>query len=219
MVACQRTDISTEFSLTANKIALIIAWLLRFVKFDELNDEHAKKEIEHLTSGYEDKKLFFIDRLAQGVAKIAAAVIFCGLALFEFWNYPPFKIIDISDIPSAYAWLKNEPGDFVIAEYPLDINSPNEMYKFYQTKHEKKMIDGTIPGSYANKTEKDMLRLSGANTVARLSKMQVKYALVHKADYLNNGLVDEVEELEKIAHNPGLKFLKTFDDIDVYAVR
>lgn len=30
-------------------------------------------------------------------------------------------------------------------------DSPNEMYKFYQTEHEKKIINGTIPGTYANK--------------------------------------------------------------------
>jgi pyruvate,water dikinase len=46
---------------------------MALVHFDVLSDDHAKKEIEQLTVGYEDKKLFFIDRLAQGVAKIAAA--------------------------------------------------------------------------------------------------------------------------------------------------
>ncbi|MBS3920454.1 MAG: phosphoenolpyruvate synthase [Deltaproteobacteria bacterium] len=46
---------------------------MALVQFDSLNDDHVRKEIEQLTVGYEDKKVFFIDRLAQGVAKIAAA--------------------------------------------------------------------------------------------------------------------------------------------------
>jgi len=46
---------------------------MALVHFDQLDDEHAKREIEQLTVGYEDKKVFFIDRLAQGVAKVAAA--------------------------------------------------------------------------------------------------------------------------------------------------
>ncbi len=58
---------------------------MALVNFDDLKDEHAKREIERLTAGYEDKKLFFIDRLAQGVAKIAAAF------------YPKDVIVRMSD--------------------------------------------------------------------------------------------------------------------------
>ncbi len=43
------------------------------IHFDELKDENVKKEIEKLTEGYGDKKQFFIDKLAEGVAMIAAA--------------------------------------------------------------------------------------------------------------------------------------------------
>lgn len=61
---------------------------MALVQFDDLNDEHVKKEIEQLTAGYEDKRLFFIDRLAQGVAKIAAAF------------YPKEVIVRMSDFKS-----------------------------------------------------------------------------------------------------------------------
>jgi pyruvate,water dikinase len=46
---------------------------MALVQFDSLNDEHVRREIEQLAVGYEDKKVYFIDRLSQGVAKIAAA--------------------------------------------------------------------------------------------------------------------------------------------------
>ncbi len=61
---------------------------MALVQFDDLNDVHIRKEVEQLTAGYEDKRLFFIDRLAQGVAKIAAAF------------YPKDVIVRMSDFKS-----------------------------------------------------------------------------------------------------------------------
>jgi pyruvate,water dikinase len=46
---------------------------MALVHFDSLRDDHVRREIEQLTIGYEDKKVYFIDRLSQGVAKIASA--------------------------------------------------------------------------------------------------------------------------------------------------
>lgn len=61
---------------------------MALIRFDEMHDDHARKEIEQLTVGYEDKKGFFIDRLAQGVAKLAAAF------------YPKDVIVRMSDFKS-----------------------------------------------------------------------------------------------------------------------
>ncbi len=46
---------------------------LALINYDKLTDAKVKKEIDRLTEGYADKKQFYIDRLAQGVALIAAA--------------------------------------------------------------------------------------------------------------------------------------------------
>jgi len=40
--------------------------------------------------------------------------------------------------------------------------------------------------------------------------MKVKYALVHRGDYLNTELTQDKEELERIAQNKGLRFIRTF---------
>ena len=61
---------------------------MALVGFESLNDSHVKREIEQLTIGYEDKEAFFVDRLAQGVAKIAAAF------------YPKDVIVRMSDFKS-----------------------------------------------------------------------------------------------------------------------
>jgi len=153
---------------------------------------------------------FILDKLNSRKKKNAAIALFFGLVLFEFWNYPPFKVIDVSRAPEVYYWLKEQSGDFIVAEYSLDYGSPNEMYKFYQATHEKKIINGTIPGTYANRIAKTIDKLSDPHTPAALKWMGVKYVLVHKEGYLKTDLVEEKEEFSKISANRGLKLVKSF---------
>jgi pyruvate,water dikinase len=58
---------------------------LALIHFDELADKAAKAEIERLTAAYSDKPQFFVDKLAQGVAMLAAAF------------YPKDVILRLSD--------------------------------------------------------------------------------------------------------------------------
>jgi len=58
---------------------------LALVDFERLVDPLAKAEIEFLTAGYADKPQFFVDKLAQGVAMLAAAF------------YPKDVILRLSD--------------------------------------------------------------------------------------------------------------------------
>jgi pyruvate, water dikinase len=46
---------------------------MALVRFDDLKDEEARRQIAELTRGYENKTEFFVERLAHGVARIAAA--------------------------------------------------------------------------------------------------------------------------------------------------
>ena len=62
--------------------------------FKNIKDKAVKEEIEKLTQGYPDKKMFFIDKLAQGIAMIAAAF------------YPKDVIVRLSDFKTnEYAGL------------------------------------------------------------------------------------------------------------------
>jgi pyruvate,water dikinase len=77
---------------------------LALMHFDELEDGREKRAIARLTHHYPDKPEYFVDKLAQGVAKIAAAF------------YPRPVIVRMSDFKSnEYANLlggKNfEPGE------------------------------------------------------------------------------------------------------------
>ncbi|MEW6101147.1 MAG: hypothetical protein AB1481_02515 [Candidatus Omnitrophota bacterium] len=153
---------------------------------------------------------YIIEKYKNKKARVGLAMIFCGLVLFEFWNYPPLRVIDVSVAPEVYSWINSRAGDFAIAEYPLDVNSPNEFYKFYQTKHGKKMIDGTVPGTSINEISRSLVNLSELDTAKALRWMEVRYALVHRDDYLNTDLVEQIEELDKIPRNTGLKFIRSF---------
>lgn len=153
---------------------------------------------------------FILEKFKSQKTRIFLTSLFSGLVLFEFWNWPPYKIIDVSKAPQVYYWLKEQPGNFVIAEYPLDADAPRDIYKFYQIFHNKKIINCTIPGTYANKIAQKIRKLSEPRTAGILKWMGVKYVLVHRDDYLNTELVEEVEELKKIAQNPGLKLVRSF---------
>ncbi|MDP4285191.1 MAG: phosphoenolpyruvate synthase [Bacteroidota bacterium] len=58
---------------------------MALVRFDELKDEAVKQKIEELTHHYPDKCNYFVDKLSQGVATIAAAF------------YPKDVIVRMSD--------------------------------------------------------------------------------------------------------------------------
>ncbi|MCF7806537.1 MAG: phosphoenolpyruvate synthase [Simkaniaceae bacterium] len=46
---------------------------MALVQFDRVEDPDIRRQIEMMTRGYDDKRQFFVDKLAQGVAMIAAA--------------------------------------------------------------------------------------------------------------------------------------------------
>jgi pyruvate,water dikinase len=84
---------------------------LALLHYDELADAGAKTEIARLTAGYPDKSRYFVDRLAQGVAMIAAAF------------YPRDVIVRLSDFKS------NEYAN-LIGGRPFEPTEENPMIGF-----------------------------------------------------------------------------------------
>jgi pyruvate,water dikinase len=81
---------------------------MALLQFDKVTDAKTREEIETLTSGYENKTDFFVDKLAQGVAKIGAAF------------YPNDVIVRMSDFKSnEYANLIGGPYFEVDEENPM----------------------------------------------------------------------------------------------------
>jgi pyruvate,water dikinase len=89
-----------EFIITS----YIKAHPLALLHYDKLDDANARAEIDKLTAGYDDRAQFFVDKLAEGVATIAAAF------------YPKDVIVRMSDFKTnEYANLvggrKFEPNE------------------------------------------------------------------------------------------------------------
>jgi pyruvate,water dikinase len=81
---------------------------LALLEFDRLEDRALKTQIEQLTAGYTDKAQFFIDKLAQGVAMIAAAF------------YPKDVIVRLSDFKTnEYANLIGGKAYEPVEENPM----------------------------------------------------------------------------------------------------
>jgi pyruvate,water dikinase len=80
---------------------------MALVNFTNLKDQIAKEEIENLTNGYSNKEQYFVDKLSQAVATIAAAF------------YPKDVIVRMSDFKSnEYANLLGGK------EFELDEENP-----------------------------------------------------------------------------------------------
>jgi pyruvate,water dikinase len=84
-IPCDGVGLARLEFIIANNIK---AHPLALMNYDTLEDEAAKKEIAELTIGYENKSDFFVDKVAQGVATIAAAF------------YPNPVVVRMSDFKS-----------------------------------------------------------------------------------------------------------------------
>ena len=84
---------------------------MALIQFDRVKDAKTREEIENLTSGYENKTDFFVDKLAQGVAKIGAAF------------YPDDVIVRMSDFKS------NEYANLIGGTF-FEIDEENPMIGF-----------------------------------------------------------------------------------------
>jgi pyruvate, water dikinase len=81
---------------------------MALIHFDQVKDEKARAAIEELTRDYDDKSEYFVDKLARGLARIAATV------------YPKPVIIRMSDFKTnEYAGLLGGAGFEPKEENPM----------------------------------------------------------------------------------------------------
>jgi pyruvate,water dikinase len=81
---------------------------LALIDYEKMDDQNIKATIDRLTAGYDDKPQFFVDKLAQGVATIAAAF------------YPKDVIVRLSDFKTnEYANLIGGRAYEPVEENPM----------------------------------------------------------------------------------------------------
>ncbi|OGG46466.1 MAG: hypothetical protein A3F84_11690 [Candidatus Handelsmanbacteria bacterium RIFCSPLOWO2_12_FULL_64_10] len=122
------------------------------------------------------------DRCGLAVAAICAAM------MVEYSIIPPLQSTDLSQSPSVYTWLADQPGDITVVEYPLKRNNGNgyQGYLFYQMIHRKPLFNGDVNQSYIPAQYrafwKDMevpAAISDYNNQALLRHFGVKYVIAH----------------------------------------
>jgi len=84
---------------------------MALVRFDAIEDRETRRQIQQLTQGYADKASYFVEHLARGIAKIAAA------------HYPQPVIVRMSDFKT------NEYAD-LIGGRPFEPREENPMLGF-----------------------------------------------------------------------------------------
>lgn len=155
---------------------------------------------------------------------VKGAVYAFLLAVLAVEFYPALDFKDAARLPGAYSWLKDEPGDFTVAEYPLTSiydSKRNEPF-FGQTVHGKRLLNplGAVghdpaPSNGALKTyiEKggpaNEIYSNTGNAASALSYLGVKYILL-RTDKVGDGVVLET--------GSWLKEVASFPDSKIYAV-
>lgn len=142
-------------------------------------------------------------------------IILCFLIVaFEFISIP--KFINVNYIPPVYEWLKNQNTECIVVEYPIEQNIhglPGE-YQFYQRIHKKRLFNGTISGTEADKIKLSIVEPTDKKVPFILKNIGVKYLLLHKDKYMmHRGKRPFLKDL------PGFKLVKIFPATEVYEIR
>ena len=169
---------------------------------------------------------YLFERLKTNNKRIACAVFVAIAVMFEFMNVPPSRVADMGYIPPVYLWLSQQPGDFIVAEYPMSQGSPGEAnencdYFYYQTYHQKRLVNGAVPGTKAFEIKQKILKVDDPQTVNVLRGLGVKCVIFHSEPYRKGDYkeaVDIVGEVPKLDKNLGWKLIGTFDTEYVYEI-
>lgn len=177
--------------------------------------------------------LFLTLLSTQAVARIGEKVkarrwrfVFYGLltavALFEF--LPGSAYTDLSPTPAVYRWLKKQPGDFVILEYPQAFDLQSAL--LFQREHQKRILNM----SDANPRFAlwgDLKFLTNPRAHETLKREGVRYVIYHLKDLTPNPYDDwrffrfappPKDAEEKFYSDIGLKRVAEFPEAIVYEV-
>lgn len=170
---------------------------------------------------------FLLEKFSRRSKRIAFVVLILVGIAFEFTNIPPWRVTDTTaNIPEIYKWLSRQKGDFIIAEYPMPKAVAGEAaenydYMFYQTIHEKKMVNGASPGTKSFKIREEITRLDSPVTASILKGLGVKYVIVHLKHYRSGEYKEAAEvvgALPRVDETTGYRILRSFGDDLVYEI-
>jgi len=106
-----------------------------------------------------------------------------GMLVFEFWSVPPNRARPIV-VPPVYRWLAAQPGDFIVAEYPMLRFDAAAFYTYpyWQRIHGKRLVNGASPDNVPAWRLYEQVRDPSSPGAARaLAAVGVRYVIVHKS--------------------------------------
>lgn len=148
--------------------------------------------------------------------RILLSCVLILILLFEFYNNLPFSIDDNNSIPEVYKWLKPKSPNTVIAEYPIDADGRG--YLFYQRIHNKAMINGAPPGSYAEVVSKKIVDIKASFTPGVLKFLGTDYVILNKDKYLKGEGGAISGQIPDLSLDKRYKLEKSFEGVDVYSI-
>lgn len=137
------------------------------------------------------------------------------LVFIEFAPIFPTPRVNAINPPPVYEWLSEQPGDFAIAEYPLEGDLE---YFFWQRVHQKRLVNGAVPGTHADNIRKEIVDILNPKTAGILNYLGAKYVIFHPEKYAKSDEVEIVGEIPDIKKQPELKLIKTFPKAAVYEI-
>lgn len=180
-----------------------------------------------------------LEKIRSGRSKAILIVTILALVAIEFTNVPPWRFVPVtgSAIPKVYHWLAKQPGDIIVAEYPLASSEeyPTTEYLFYQRIHNKRLLNGGYPNSRADRVRQTLVDLEQPSLGEKINKIGIKYLIVHRSRY-GEGMILDINKryfggsygaINTIKYNDGkipvirskqIKLFKKFGDDYVYKV-
>ncbi len=146
---------------------------------------------------------------------------------FEYSNRPPARVVNIGAVPPVYQWLRDQPGQFTIAEYPMPpVASPRSLYyQFWGRVHQRPMVNNQVsPDALASYPL--VADISNPVAAPELARLGVRYAVVHTDlppsttppyqpflpdDSLRRGLVTGYPQLRLERRLPGADVYRVLD--------
>ncbi len=137
------------------------------------------------------------------------------LVFIEFAPTLPAPMVNAVNPPPVYEWLAKQKGDFTIAEYPIETDYE---YSFWQRIHQKRLVNGAQPGTYADEVRKEIVDILKPETPGILKYLGAKYVILHPDKYLKSEDVPIIGEVPDVSKQGGLKLVRTFEEARVYEV-
>lgn len=122
---------------------------------------------------------FYLDKIKSNFGKFILAGGFSLLIMFEFLNFPPYHVSDLSKLSPSYQWLANQKENFAIAEYPKTYDIPDIL--FYQRIHQKPFYNLNASDSPYSVLNPFVDNLNASTTAPLLATLGIKYVVVHTA--------------------------------------